>query len=245
MDRKIVVVRAVCFDFDNTLQDLDAAFDVAATKVLEPFVRDRGYTLADVKNALNGTWPSVWDEFMAGTRPEPALYPEWFRRAFHTLDVLPSPDQLSLLVAQYHQVFDSALALFPDVDRALLRVKNWRRPPDLAILTNGPGERQRMRIRALGLDWIPHLVISEEVGIGKPHPEFFHTALRALDVRPEHAVMVGDTVEADIVGARSVGMMSIWLNRRKTADPRSALADATVGDLDDAVQVMESWTSEG
>lgn len=245
MDGNIAAVRAVCFDFDNTLQDLDSAFDIAASKVLEPFGRDRGFDGEDVKNALNGTWPSVWEEFMAGTRPEPALYPEWFFQAFRTLDVLVSRDELSLLVGAYHQVFDGALALYPDVERVLHRLERWRRPPSLAILTNGPGARQRNRIRALGLDWIPHLAISEEVGIGKPHPEFFYAALRELDVRPEDAVMVGDTLDTDIVGAHAVGMKSVWLNRRKIADPRSELADATVSDLDQAAQVMETWMSEG
>ena len=235
-------MRALCFDLDNTLQDLDSAFDTAAARVLGPFGVAQGLNLMGIKAALTETWPSVWTEFMEAKRPEPSLYPEWFARAFRFLDVPVSPAQLSELVSGYHQEFERSLGLYPDVERALARIAEWPKPPVLAILTNGPSERQRRRIRALGLDRVfSHVVTSEDAGVGKPHPQFFWCALNVLKVQPEHAVMVGDTLDTDVAGARAVGMKSIWVNRSVAEAPRKELADAAVGSLDEAVGVLEEW----
>lgn len=59
--------------------------------------------------------------------------------------------------------------------------------------------------------------ISADVGVRKPHPRIFEIALDSMYVRPKEAVMVGDSLNADILGANNIGMASIWLTRR--ADP--------------------------
>lgn len=68
-----------------------------------------------------------------------------------------------------------------------------------------------------GLDnLIDVLVSSEEVGFRKPHPLIFETALERLAVRPDETVMVGDSYEADILGARAAGIDAILkLNGRE------------------------------
>lgn len=53
------------------------------------------------------------------------------------------------------------------------------------------------------------MVISGEAGVGKPSPEAFHLVLDALGVRPEQAVMVGDSRERDVKGALAVGVRPV------------------------------------
>jgi len=56
-------------------------------------------------------------------------------------------------------------------------------------------------------------VASSEHGYNKPHPSIFRTALKLLSVEPGEAVMVGDSVKADIEGARQVGMRAVLVRR--------------------------------
>lgn len=56
-------------------------------------------------------------------------------------------------------------------------------------------------------------VSSCEHGFNKPHPSIFRSALRALGVEPEQAVMVGDHFKHDIEGARAIGMRGVLLRR--------------------------------
>ncbi len=66
------------------------------------------------------------------------------------------------------------------------------------------------------------LAISDAVGIRKPRPEIFEAALAQLDVAPEEALHVGDSLHADVGGAAPLGIHTAWITRR-VADPEAAL----------------------
>lgn len=62
----------------------------------------------------------------------------------------------------------------------------------------------------------PHLdtvTYSFEVGAEKPHPKIFKTALARAGAAPERALMVGDSYEADYLGARHAGLHALLLGR--------------------------------
>ena len=48
----------------------------------------------------------------------------------------------------------------------------------------------------------------------KPHPRSFEIALAHWNVHPAEAIMIGDSLEADILGAKQIGMKTIWVTRR-------------------------------
>jgi HAD superfamily hydrolase (TIGR01662 family) len=54
------------------------------------------------------------------------------------------------------------------------------------------------------------VVISGELGVEKPDRRIFEVALKSLGVEAEDAVMVGNRIDADIVGANRLGMTSVW-----------------------------------
>ena len=61
------------------------------------------------------------------------------------------------------------------------------------------------------------LSVSCDVGYMKPHPQIFEHALDLLDVAPSEAIMVGDSLRADVEGARALGMTGVW--RRYARSP--------------------------
>ncbi|MEJ5350857.1 MAG: HAD family hydrolase [Melioribacteraceae bacterium] len=58
------------------------------------------------------------------------------------------------------------------------------------------------------------IIDSAVVGIRKPDPKIFELALNKLDIRPNDAVMIGDSYNNDIVPAKSVGCKTIWINNK-------------------------------
>jgi len=81
----------------------------------------------------------------------------------------------------------------------------------IAMIANGDSAGARNIIAACGLeDYFDVVVISEEVGIEKPDKQVFQVALDKLGVEAENAVMVGNRIDADIVGANRIGMKSVW-----------------------------------
>jgi len=81
----------------------------------------------------------------------------------------------------------------------------------LGMIANGGSANIRSIIGKTGLeDYFNHIVISEEVGVEKPYQKIFDVALAKLGVKPEDSVMIGNNIDADILGANRVGMKSVW-----------------------------------
>jgi HAD superfamily hydrolase (TIGR01549 family) len=90
----------------------------------------------------------------------------------------------------------------------------------LGVVTNRlyGGEPFQEDLRTLGLlnYFDPrHMAISGDLGVRKPNPAIFLHALKALNVEPEHAAMVGDSLNADILGAQKLGILAIWKPKPK------------------------------
>ena len=80
---------------------------------------------------------------------------------------------------------------------------------------------------------------SEETRSYKPHPGIFEQTLEALGVAPEEAVQVGDTLQEDVLGAKLVGMRTVWVNRSGAApDPAGPAPDYQVRDLRELVGIV-------
>ena len=121
-----------------------------------------------------------------------------------------------LLEATYISGVEGGKAPFPDARRTLLTLRE--RGFLLGAVTNRAfgGERFRADLRDAGLeiDWDVEAV-SVEVGFLKPHPAMFEYALAHLKIGPADALMVGNSLAEDVLGAQMVGIRAAW---RRSAD---------------------------
>lgn len=85
------------------------------------------------------------------------------------------------------------------------------------------------------------IVTSASMRIRKPRPEIFARALKDLGVKPSEAVVVGDSVDADISGARNIGMRSIHVLRTLTDAAHQASPETTVTSLIEAANQISAW----
>lgn len=119
--------------------------------------------------------------------------------------------------------------VYPDAEPTLAALRRTHR---LGLVTNGLVDLQRAKLGASGLEpYFDAVVVSTEVGIGKPDPRIFLHALAALGPVPDEAAMVGDSLERDVAGARAAGIRGIWLNRGSLPRPRGIVPDAEVTTL--------------
>jgi putative hydrolase of the HAD superfamily len=108
-----------------------------------------------------------------------------------------------------------------------------RRDYALALVTNGASCLQREKLAASGLaDRFDAVVVSGDLGVGKPHAAIFAHALRALGVEATDAVMVGDSLPKDVDGAIAAGLRAVWVNRDGRSRPPDRPDLVEVGDLD-------------
>ncbi len=83
------------------------------------------------------------------------------------------------------------------------------------------------------------VIVSAAVNKRKPSPEIFQTALQKLQVNPENAVFVGDTVDADIKGAKEAGMHTVYIERRPQKELELNSPDQTVKNLNELPSAIE------
>jgi putative hydrolase of the HAD superfamily len=99
----------------------------------------------------------------------------------------------------------------------------------VALVTNGPPDIQRLKLEQTGLaGHFSAVVISGELGRGKPDPEVFLSAVDALGAEAQTAVMVGDNWERDVEGALSAGLGAVWISHGREpprVDDRVAVAE--------------------
>lgn len=103
--------------------------------------------------------------------------------------------------------------LFDDVLSTLAELQ--RRGFQLGVVTNRHwgGAIFQEDLQTLGLlDYFDprHMAISIDLGIRKPNPAIFLHVLRAFDIPPQEAAMVGDSLRSDILGAQLLGLFTIW-----------------------------------
>lgn len=96
-------------------------------------------------------------------------------------------------------------------------------------------------------DYFEIILTSAAVGIRKPNPKIFSTALNHIHTQPSQAAMVGDTLGADILGARNAGIFSIWITRYADTPANRAHADtihpdATIHSLGDLPGLLQKLT---
>jgi putative hydrolase of the HAD superfamily len=96
--------------------------------------------------------------------------------------------------------------------------------------------------------WLSPIYTSAGVGLRKPHPALFHMALHDWGLTPPETVMVGDTLNADVLGAHNAGMRGVWVDRGPT-NPWSnneeskdhITPDATIEQLAELPDLIDRW----
>ncbi|MBP1663843.1 MAG: superfamily [Bacteroidetes bacterium] len=87
----------------------------------------------------------------------------------------------------------------------------------MTIISNGFTEVQYRKLRNSGIEgYFAHVVLSEAAGALKPSPEIFEYALKLNNARKEEALMIGDSFDADILGAVNAGIDAVYLNNTGT-----------------------------
>jgi putative hydrolase of the HAD superfamily len=83
------------------------------------------------------------------------------------------------------------------------------------------------------------VVVSGAVNKRKPSPEIFHSTLKTLGVSASETVFVGDTIDADVEGAKAVGIKAVYIERRVQKESQKFCPDQTIKSLSELPSVLE------
>jgi putative hydrolase of the HAD superfamily len=122
-----------------------------------------------------------------------------------------SPDILGRGLRRFYSVSEMHWQPMPALHAVLDELQDEGRM--LGIISNaGDAENVHRLIDKVGIrDYFDPIIISAAIGIRKPDPRPFEMVLEQWQVTPDSIVMIGDRLEADILGAQNTGMHQIWL----------------------------------
>jgi len=201
-------IRHVFFDLDRTLWDFDTNSRNAIAQLYRAFGLDRQIGMDDstflsVYEQVNEQY---WERYRLGQVTQPELRKGRFLDSLRQFGV-DDAEMAHAMGEEYVRISPRNTAL---VDGTMEVLEHLRGRYELHIITNGFEEVQHIKLESTGLrPFFSEVITSERAGVKKPDPGIFRFAERVTASLPEHAVMIGDHLEADVLGARQAGWQAI------------------------------------
>jgi len=220
------------FDLDDTLLDFRASEKLSFEGVL----RELGYrdSVDELFQQYQGINIGLWRAFEAGTVSKDFLKVERFRKTFAANGLELDPQRAS------HRYLESLSENVVLIDGARRLYQSLAAHGEVGIITNGVASIQDRRIASSGLgDYISFTATSEACGHAKPDSRFFEYATKmARSFNKEATIIVGDRLDADILGANRFGIESCWYNPDRLTNDTEALPTFEAAHLDEIAPLL-------
>ena len=210
------VITDVFFDLDHTLWDFDKNSKLAFKRVFKKHTIDIPINdFIEVYEPINFDY---WKQFRENKVSKVDLRRGRLTDTFSIFNIIFTTDKIDDLADSYIDELPGNNHLFEGAEMILeYLIKKY----SLHIITNGFNDVQRLKLKNSEIDkYFSTVTTSEEVGVKKPDPLIFTSALKKANANSKTSIMIGDTFEADILGAENVGMKTMYYNYRKENLPK-------------------------
>lgn len=209
--------RHLFFDLDHTLWDFEANARATLEALYERLaLQTRGIHDFELfyRNYLAHN-EKLWERYRNGYIKQDELRVK--RMWLSLLDFKIADDELSQQMSvQFLELLPTRTILFPHTKEILqyLTDKGY----SLHLITNGFEKTQHSKLKYSGLSpFFKEVITSEGSNSLKPNKEIFDYALKKSGAVLHESIMIGDTWEVDIIGARNAGMDQVFVNHLKIA----------------------------
>lgn len=201
-------IQHIFFDLDHTLWDFDKNSGLTFGKIFE--IHEVDVSLEKFLNVYEPINFKYWKLYREEKVTKQELRYGRLKDTFNEIDISLSDQLIDNLSEDYIAYLSSFNYVF-DSTYDVLDYLNAKY--ELHIITNGFEEAQEKKMKASNLrKYFNTVTNSEMVGVKKPNPKIFNFAMDLANAKPEHSVMIGDSLEADIKGAIDVGMQALYFD---------------------------------
>lgn len=221
--------KVILIDIDDTILDFNKCAEYAMKKAAVDFNiswQDEIYKVFTVEN------PILWQNIEKGILTKDELHRTRWNIIFAKLGIVADGEEFEKRF-RYH--LESSAEKMEGAEDLLVYLKSKYK---VYAASNAHYEQQLKRMALADFSkYIDGYFISEKIGAEKPSKEFFDACLAGLDgVSKSEVIMIGDSLSADIKGAKEYGLTSIWMKGRKEGE--CAFADYTVSKLEEIKEII-------
>ena len=201
------MIKAVIFDFGQTLVDSAGGFRTAEKQAQDKLFANLGLT---IREDFLTIYRRLRKEFHE--RSDFSRNSLW-REVYYYYCVTPEPGQLEKWETDYWETVKARTTIFPEAEDVLESLSTRY---EVALITNTQGQKttgtHRISLYPELENLFKVIIVAGEGGIPpKPDQKPFRLCLEKLKISASEAVYIGDDWRIDICGARGAGMHAIWL----------------------------------
>lgn len=225
------MIRTILFDLDNTLLDFTWAEKIALTKTLQKLGIEPTEEVTGRYQVLNR---AQWELLEEGKLTREQVKVRRYRLLFEEIGTDASPEAATAIYENLlgigHRFIDGAPELLEELYKKY----------DLYLVTNGTASVQKGRLDSADMwKYFKGVFISEEIGYDKPGREYFDRCFaRIPGFCIEEALLVGDSLTADIRGGENTGIKTVWFNPGRLANHTEMIPDYEIEHLSRLTEIL-------
>jgi putative hydrolase of the HAD superfamily len=211
VNRTSKIYKHIFFDLDHTIWDFDKNAEEALQELYATFkLAEIGLnSCEDFIATYTRHNHRLWALYHLGEITKDQLRDARFKTTFTELGL-----HVDLIPADFEDAYvnlcPTKTNLFPHAHETLAYLQGKY---TLHLITNGFKDSVDLKLAGTNLlGYFDQVVVSELVGVNKPHKAIFEHAVNVAGATINESIMIGDSIEADIRGALGVGMDAIYFN---------------------------------
>lgn len=208
--------KVIFFDLDHTLWDYTTNSEETLKELYLKWELEQlgGFCTQRFCQTFDSINRQLWGQHESGKLSREQLRRQRFVQVLSALGHEQVPAHITSGLHQDFMLLCPAKPGLLPYAREVLEQYHKRFP--LYVLTNGFRDVQDIKLAAAGIDhYFSGVFTAEDAGVAKPHVAFFEYVLEKIEARPQDCLMVGDNLKADIIGAASAGIDTIYYNPHK------------------------------
>ena len=222
------MTKAIIFDLDNTLLDFVKMKQFAVKAAITAMI-EAGLDVDEEK-----AYKDIFDLYVEKGWENQQVFDDYLNQTVGKV----SNKILAAGIVSYRRAREATLLVYPNVNKTLIElIKMGIR---LSVVSDAPSREAWMRLYYLNLHHVFDPVLTfDDTGVRKPSPKPFEMALDIIQAKPDEVLMIGDWPERDVVGAKQIGMKTIFARYGDTFGTVDSGADWDVNDIYDLVDIVK------
>ena len=226
------MIKAIIFDLDNTLLDFvkmkQFAVKAAITAMIEAGLN------VDEEEA----YKDIFDLYISKGWENQQVFDDYLNQTVGNV----SNKILAAGIVSYRRAREATLLVYPNVNKTLIEL--IKMGIQLSVVSDAPSREAWMRLYYLNLHHVFDPVLTfDDTGVRKPSPKPFEMALEIMKSTPDEVLMIGDWPERDVVGAKQIGIKTIFARYGDTFGTVDSGADWDVNDIYELVDIVKELNS--
>lgn len=234
----------ILFDLGHTLIDFRTSKEalleiyVEVHRRLSHVLHDAIPSAEELTECLPGKISEIIDTSYKSPRAlEELQMSDVLSEAFGSYGLKLPEDVMDEMLQFEHRSLSRSMVLAEGTGDVLNQLKSWGFKIGLVSNITNLAALLRLDLHRLGiLQYFDATIFSSEIGLRKPHPNIYYSALEGVGAEPTQAIFVGDRIREDVIGPQSLGMQALLTHQFRQENPDGAKPAKLINDI---VEILE------